>query len=105
MPTIVVLRQPALQGIFDLRTRHPNKDIEAALRTLEAAGWTVQNARGRSAHAWGFALCPANAGNLCRSGQFCRMSVWSTPRNPQLHARGLLSKAAGCVMAEGRDLG
>ena len=88
-----------------MRTRHPDKEIEAALRTLEATGWTVQNAKGRSSHAWGFALCPANARNLCRSGQFCRMSVWSTPRNPQAHARMLVSKAAGCWMREGEDNG
>ncbi|MCY3671819.1 MAG: hypothetical protein OXH14_12185 [Alphaproteobacteria bacterium] len=86
-----------------MRARHPNKEIEAALSQLEAAGWTVRNAKGRSSHAWGFALCPANAGNLCRSGEFCRMSIWSTPRNPRAHARGLVSKAGGCVLREGGD--
>ena len=80
------------------RKRHPNKQIDAALKELESAGWTVVEAKGRSAHSWGFVLCAANAGNACRSGTFCRMSVWSTPRNPQAHADELLRKANGCVM-------
>ena len=85
------------------RKGHPKKEVEAALTALEAAGWTVKEAKGRSAHVWGFVLCPANAGDACRSGVFCRMSVWSTPRNPQAHARELLRKADGCVMREDID--
>jgi hypothetical protein len=80
------------------RSRHSIKEIEAALTALEGMGWTVEEAKGRSAHAWGFVLCPANAREGCRSGIFCRMSVWSTPRAPQNHARELLRKAQGCVM-------
>ncbi|MYG52939.1 MAG: hypothetical protein F4204_11500 [Rhodospirillaceae bacterium] len=80
------------------RKRHPNKEIESALKDLESAGWMVEETKGRSAHSWGYVLCPANAGNVCRSGTFCRMSVWSTPRNPQAHASELLRKANGCVM-------
>ena len=87
------------------RKRHPNRDIEAALRALEAMGWSVDEAKGRSAHAWGFALCPANARDACRSGVFCRMSVWSTPRNPQAHARELVRKADGCVIGDDGDGG
>ena len=83
-----------------MRTRHPNKDIEAALAELEAAGWTVRSAKGRSAHAWGFTLCPANAGDRCRNRTFCRMSIYGTPRDPRAHAKALVSKAAGCVMRE-----
>ena len=56
------------------RKRHPSKEVEAALKALEAVGWTVKKAKGRSAHAWGYVLCPANAGDACRSGVFCRMS-------------------------------
>ena len=33
------------------RKRHPNKEVEAALKVLEAVGWTVKEAKGRSAHA------------------------------------------------------
>ena len=82
------------------RKRHPAKEIEAALATLESRGWAVEESKGRSAHAWGFALCPANARDACRSGVFCRMSIWSTPRNPLGHARELVRKADGCVMED-----
>ena len=85
------------------RKRHPVKEIEAALEALEAEGWTVEDSKGRSAHAWGFVLCPANAGNACRSGVFCRMSVWSTPRSPHAHARELVRKAHGCLMRDDGD--
>lgn len=85
------------------RTKHPSKDIESALQELEALGWSVEEAKGRSAHSWGYVLCPANAGNACRSGVFCRMSVWSTPRNPRNHAHELIRKASGCVMKENDD--
>jgi hypothetical protein len=57
-------------------------------------GWTVEEAKGRSAHSWGYVLCPANARDACRSGIFCRMSVWSTPGNPTSHARELLRRDA-----------
>lgn len=86
------------------RPRHPDKDIESALLRLEAAGWQVAPAKGRSAHAWGFVLCPENAKDACRGGVFCRMSVWSTPRNPANHARDLERNAQGCVIrTETRD--
>ena len=86
-----------------MRKRHPNREIEAALKALEAAGWTVERAKGRSAHGWGFVLCPANAGDACRSGVFCRMSVWSAPRSPRDHARELVRKADGCPMKDDGD--
>ena len=85
------------------RKRHPDKEVEAALKALEAVGWTVEEAKGRSAHAWGSVLCPANARDACRSGVFCRMSVWSTPRSPRAHARELLRKADGCVVKGDSD--
>lgn len=85
------------------RRRHPNKDIETALQALEALGWVVEEAKGKSAHGWGFALCPANAGDICRSGPFCRMSVWSTPRNPASHARDLVKRANGCLVKGTED--
>lgn len=78
------------------RAKHSNKDIETTLRELEALGWIVEKAKGKSSHSWGFILCPWNAED-CRDRQFCRMSVWSTPRNPAQHAAALLSKAAHCV--------
>lgn len=72
--------------------------MEAALRVLEAIGWTVEKAKGRSTHAWGFAHGPANARDARRPGLFCRMSMWNAQRNPRAHARELARKADGCAM-------
>ncbi len=69
--------------------KHPNKTIAAAIRYAEKHGWQVQEP-GRSAHAWGHLLCPANM----RGG--CRMSVWSTPRNPENHARQIRATVDKC---------
>jgi hypothetical protein len=56
------------------RPRHPNKEIEAAVKYAEANGWTcVVPAK----HAWGRLLCPRSG----RDG--CLHSVWSTPRSPE----------------------
>jgi len=84
------------------RPKHPKKEIEEALRHLESLGWRIEKAVGRSAHSWGFALCPHN-NRECRGGVFCRMSIWSTPRSPKAHGRNLLSKAAGCILEERAD--
>ena len=86
------------------RKRHPIKEIEDALKKLEELGWSVQAAKGQRSHSWGFVLCPAKLRNACRDGVFCRMSVWSTPRDPRGHARELLRKAQGCVVT-GEDHG
>lgn len=58
------------------RPRHPNKEIEAAIRYSEARGWVCTKAHG-NAHAWGRLRCPFGQ----RGG--CQFSVWSTPRDPQ----------------------
>lgn len=81
------------------RPKHPDRTIEEALRALEDLGWSVRKSTGRSAHAWGMVRCPENAKDLCRNGVFCQNQVWSTPRNPTSHARQLLRKAQGCVIA------
>jgi len=86
------------------RKRHPTKEIEDALKKLEELGWSVQPAKGQRSHSGGFVLCPAKLRNACRDAVFCRMSVWSTPRDPRGHARELLRKAQGCVVT-GEDHG
>jgi hypothetical protein len=85
------------------RKKHPSKDIESTLQELEALGWQVEEAKGRSAHSWGYVLCPTNDGSASRSGVFCRMS-WSTPKSPRNHARELLRKASGCLRKENDDV-
>ena len=71
------------------RPTHPNKAIEAAVVELERLGWTWKKP-GRSAHCWGRMLCPFND----RNG--CQVSVYSTPRSPENHARALIRNARRC---------
>ena len=60
------------------RPRHPNKHIELAIQYAESLGWRVELSQG---HAWGHLLCPRST----REG--CIVAVWSTPKNPENHAR------------------
>jgi hypothetical protein len=69
------------------RPRHPDKHIEAAVRYAEGLGWRVRKSKG---HAWGRLLCPAGT----RDG--CIISVWSTPRDPENHARHIRRDVDGC---------
>jgi hypothetical protein len=81
------------------RKTHTSKEIEAVLRELEALGWSVVEGRG---HAWGLLRCPAHSAE-CRGGKFCQMSVWSTPRDPERHARKLRQKALACIAIDAED--
>lgn len=72
-----------------MRPRHPNKDIEQALKYAESKGWRYQ-AAGNSAHAWGRILCPlAN-----REGH--AMSIWSTPKSAENHAKQIKRNVDAC---------
>ncbi len=70
-----------------MRPRHPNKHIEAAVRYAETLGWQVELSHG---HAWGRIFCP----HQDRGG--CIKSVWSTPHNPQRHAREICHAVNNC---------
>jgi len=69
------------------RPRHPNKHIERAIKYAESLGWRVELSNG---HAWGFLLCPRST----REGR--AVAVWSTPRNPENHARQLTREVDLC---------
>lgn len=60
-------------------TRHPNKHIQAAIEYAIENGWTFKLSGG---HAFGILRCGAEGG-------VCQKSVWSTPKNPEKHARYL----------------
>lgn len=75
------------------RRRHPDKDIEAAVRHAEAHGWRVTLG---GSHAWGKMYCPFDDAD-CRCGEFCIAGIWSTPRNPVTHAKQLRRVVDGCV--------
>ena len=62
--------------------RHPNKDIREAISYAVSRGWRIERA-GPRAHIWGRALCPGQS----RAGHI--FNIYSTPRNPTIHARKL----------------
>lgn len=68
---------------------HSNKEIEKAIRYAENAGWRYKNTSG-SAHAWGRLLCPLQA----RKG--CSISIWSTPKNGDTHAKQIRKSVDSC---------
>lgn len=76
------------------RPSHPKKDVEEAVRYMEAQGWRI--AVGGS-HAWGKVYCPYNA-RECRCGEFCIACIWSTPKNPGNHARALRRVVDNCTI-------
>jgi hypothetical protein len=59
------------------RSRHPNKDIEAAIQYAEARGWYFVRA---GSHGWGLFRCPHSG----RDGH--EFMVQSTPRVARNHA-------------------
>jgi hypothetical protein len=69
------------------RPRHPNKEIEAAVRYAEGLGWTCTLSTG---HAWGRLRCAHGQ----RGG--CQFSVWSTPRNAHNHAAQIRRRVDKC---------
>lgn len=81
---------------FNVRPKHPNKEIEQAICYAESEGWRYQ-ASGKSAHAWGKLLCPLAS----REGH--SMSVWSTPRNTENHAKQIKRNVDACDHQEVKD--
>jgi hypothetical protein len=71
------------------RPKHPNKAIEAAIQYAEFQGWHYSHA-GNSSHAWGRLWCRKTG----RSG--CRMSIWSTPKVPENHAKQIRRQVDKC---------
>ena len=67
--------------------RHPSGAIEEALAYAREHGWEVIKARGGSAHAWGVMRCP---------GDCPQVSIFSTPRVPENHARALRRAVDRC---------
>jgi hypothetical protein len=72
--------------------KHPDKHIRAAIDYAVANGWHVVDA-GKSAHAFCRLYC--NAGHAEHM-----MSVWSTPRSPENHARQIMHKVDQCLGEE-----
>lgn len=75
------------------RGRHPIGELEAAVRTLEAARWNFTEAKGRG-HAKFVGRCPHGC---------CQHSVWSTPRVPENHARQIVGWLRHCPGEQGES--
>jgi hypothetical protein len=77
------------------RKRHPNPEVEKALRYAESKGWRVETT-GKSSHAWGRLYCP-HEDPECHCGDWCVTSVSGTPRNPETHAKQIRRRVDGCT--------
>jgi len=75
------------------RNKHPNKEIEKALQYAEDNGWRVEPSKG---HPFAMMFCPLND-KECRCGDFCISSIWSTPKNPENHARQIRRVVDNCT--------
>ena len=71
------------------RNKHPNKEIEGAIKYAEQNGWTYKDS-GKSAHSWGQLLCPLHT----REGH--TIYIWSTPRNTFNHAQQIRKLVDKC---------
>lgn len=73
---------------------HPNKHIREALRYAVDHGWTIRKS-GPRAHAWGVIYCSFGH-------RECWMAIYSTPRNPEAHARDIRRTVDRCPSESGR---
>lgn len=73
---------------------HPKKEIAAAIKYAVDCGWRVEEG---GSHAWGQMYCPYNDDD-CRCGEFCRASIWSTPKSPENHAKQIRRVVDNCVI-------
>ncbi len=78
-----------------IRKKHTNKEIENALQYAEDNNWQVKSG-GSHAHAWGKIYCPKND-KMCRGGEFCITSIWSTPKKPEVHAKQIRRVVDNCT--------
>jgi len=68
------------------RAKHTDKSIECAVKHAENLGWRIEKSNG---HPWGKLFCPYRDTPCIDTCQWCSTSVWSTPGNPQNHAKQL----------------
>jgi hypothetical protein len=81
------------------RKRHPKKEVEEALAYAEGHGFTVETG---GSHVWGKLYCPYNDKD-CRCGEFCIVSIWSTPKSPANHARQIKRVVDNCTARSGHE--
>ena len=71
------------------RSKHPNKEIESAIKYAEERGWEHRES-GDSSHAWGKLNCPLHT----REGH--HMSIYTTPKNPTNYAKLIRQRVDKC---------
>lgn len=71
--------------------QHPNKHIQAAIDYALSKGW-IWVAAGGSAHCF----CRLRCGNPEGEHKAHQMSVWSTPGNPENHAKQIKRTVDRC---------
>jgi hypothetical protein len=69
--------------------KHPSKEIQQAIDYAVDKGWRFIET-GNSAHAYCRLYCP----NQTRDG--CKISVWSTPRSVDNHAKQIIRTVDKC---------
>lgn len=72
---------------------HPNKHIQAAIEYALDNNWKFRASRG---HAFGRLSCGV-AGHTEH-----QMSVWSTPKSPELHAKQIIRQVDRCCLKDKR---
>lgn len=70
--------------------KHPSKEIQHAIEYAIQKGWRYVGT-GNSAHAFCRLYCPEKS----RNG--CSMSVWSTPRSTENHAKQIVRNVDKCI--------
>lgn len=74
------------------RSRHPNKEVEAAIEEAEAKGW-----RFRKLGHWGRLFCP----KADREG--CQVGINGTPKNAEAHAKQIRQGVDRCPHTDQDD--
>lgn len=67
---------------------HPNRHVREALKYAQELGWIVRKS-GPRAHAWGVIYCQFGHREWW-------MSVYSTPKKPEAHARDIRRTVDRC---------
>ncbi len=78
--------------------KHPNKEIQEVIEYPIKNGWEIKESSG---HAWGKMYCPYNDSN-CRLGNYCIISIWSTPKKSYSHAQQIKRVVDKCIYMENK---
>ena len=69
--------------------KHPNKEIRAAIEYAKSEGWIFEESSG---HPFGRLRC----GTSDDEHKTHQLSVWSTPKSAEVHARQIRKKVDQC---------